>query len=308
MDSLLTHKKSSPGLAFYGLSVDNLTLFGFLFIPLALIIVFFVHPLLAIFFYSINDMRSLTDPTGSYGLANFEWVLNNKFFQLATRNTVIFVVASLLGQTVIGIFSALILNKDNLPGRTFFRAVLLFAWIMPELIVASIFLMIFGNNISIVNHWLELLGLPRVGWLNDPNIALFTLILVNIWKGIPLNIIIYLTALQGVNTEYYEAATLDGASAWQQFWALTFPFLLPTIVTTLILGTIWTANVFFLPFIMTGGGPLDSTLLWSLAIYRTIFQNLQLSRGAAMSVVVYLVLLVIGLVYYRLLNKTTTDA
>ena len=199
----------------------------------------------------------------------------------------------------------------NLTGRAvegISRAVLLFAWIMPELIVASIFLMIFGNNISIVNHWLELLGLPRVGWLNDPNIALFTLILVNIWKGIPLNIIIYLTALQGVNTEYYEAATLDGASAWQQFWALTFPFLLPTIVTTLILGTIWTANVFFLPFIMTGGGPLDSTLMWSLAIYRTIFQNLQLSRGAAMSVVVYLVLLVIGLAYYRLLNKTTTDA
>jgi multiple sugar transport system permease protein len=229
-------------------------------------------------------------------------VSSNPFFELAVRNTVIFTGLSLFGQTAFGILSAVVLNQEHLPARSFFRGVCLFSWIIPELIVAATFLMIFGNNVSVVNHWLEQLGLVRIGWLNDPQIALYTLVLVNTWKGLPYNIIVYLTALQGINQEYYEAARLDGANAWQQFWALTFPFLMPTILSTLILGTIWTSNVFFLPLLMTNGGPLNSTMIWSLAIFRTIFENLQLSRGSAMSVIVYLILLSIGFVYYRFLR------
>lgn len=286
---------------------DNLALYGFLFVPVALIFVFFLYPLVTIFIYSFNDMNSLVDPFKFFGWENFRWAFSNPYFGLAIRNTIVFTMLSIAGQTTLGILSAIILNQGELPLRTFFRGVLLFAWVMPELLVATTFLMIFGNNISVVNYWLEQLGLDRIGWLNNPAIALNTLILVNIWKGLPYNIIVYLTALQGINQEYYEAAKLDGANAWEQFWALTFPFLLPTLLSTLILSTIWTSNVFFLPFVMTSGGPLNSTMLWSIAIYRTIFENLQLSRGAAMSVVVYLILLAIGIVYYRFLRQVQRD-
>lgn len=296
--SLIKHRFMQP---------DNLTLYAFLFLPLVLILVFFLYPLVAVFFYSFNDLNSLVDPFKFHGLENFRWALSNPYFGQAIRNTLLFTVLSLLGQTTLGILSALILNQDELPARTFFRGVLLFAWVMPELIVAAIFLMIFGNNISVVNYWLEQLGLSRVGWLNDPDIALYTLIIVNIWKGLPFNIIIYLTALQGISKDYYEAAKLDGANVWQQFQALTFPFLLPTILSTLILSTIWTSNVFFLPFVMTGGGPLNATMLWSLSIYNTIFKNLQLSRGAAMSVIVYLILLAIGIFYYIFLRRNQQE-
>ncbi len=289
------------------LQPDNLLLYGFLLLPVVLILIFFLYPLLAVFVYSFGDMNSLIDSFEFNGLENFHWAVSNPFFRLAVRNTVVFTALSLVGQTTLGVLSAVILNQDRLPGRTAFRSVLLFAWIMPELIVATIFLMIFGNNISVINYWFEQLGLARIGWLNNPDIALFTLALVNIWKGLPFNIIIYLTALQAINTEYYEAATLDGANAWQQFWALTYPFLLPTLLSTLILSTIWTSNVFFLPFVMTGGGPLGSTTLWSLAIYRTIFENMQLSRGSAMSVIVYLILLVVGMVYYRYLRRVQRE-
>lgn len=286
---------------------DNLFLYGFLLLPIALIFVFFLYPLITIFIYSFNDLNSLIDPYKFHGLKNFQWAFSNPYFGLAIRNTIIFTALSTVGQTVLGVLSALILNQGELPLRTFFRGVLLFAWVMPELLVATTFLMIFGNNISVVNYWFEQLGLERIGWLNEPSIALYTLILINIWKGLPYNIIVYLTALQGINQDYYEAAKLDGANAWQQFWALTYPFLLPTLLSTLILSTIWTSNVFFLPFVMTAGGPLNSTMLWSIAIYRTIFENLQLSRGAAMSVVVYLILLSVGIVYYRVLRQVQRD-
>ena len=141
------------------LQQNNLLLYGFLLLPVALILIFFLYPLLAIFVYSVGDMNSLVDSFEFKGLENFRWALSNPYFRQAVRNTVVFTALSLAGTTTLGVLSAVILNQEKLPGRTAFRSVLLFAWIIPELIVATIFLMIFGNNISVINYWFEQLGL-----------------------------------------------------------------------------------------------------------------------------------------------------
>lgn len=293
--SSVMEKMRSPG--------DRLVFLLFL-LPSALLIgTFTVFPILYVFFLSINDMRFVIDDPKFYGLENFRWLASNPFFAQTTLHTAIFTILSLAGQTTLGIFFAVMLNKEHLPGRELFRSIILFAWVIPEVVVAVIFSVIFGSNIGIINHILQSFGFPDVAWLNSPSISLYTLIIVNIWKGLPFNILVYLTAMQSVSKDWYEAAELDGANGWQKFMAITLPAIQPTLGTTLLLGTIWTSGVFFIPFIMTDGGPLNSTTLWSLAIYNTFYKNSQLSRAAAMSVFIYLVLFSLGWIYFKVLRR-----
>jgi len=308
--SIPSQKVEQGGAAHSNVQRRQDTIFYLLFLlPAAvLILIFTVYPLLAVFYFSVTSLRYVIDVPQWVGLDNFRWAFGNPLFWKTISNTALFTAASLAGQTILGLFFAVLLNQESLRGKGFYRGVLMFAWIMPELIVAAVMGVIFGSNVGIVNHWLVTAGLPAVPWLNDPTYALLTLVLINIWRGLPFNILIYLTALQSVSREWYEAAELDGASSLQAFRAITLPHLAPTIASVLILGTIWTSNVFFLPFVLTGGGPMNSTMLWSVAIYDTIFKNQQLARGAAMSVVVYLILLVASLFYYRLLRKVSREA
>lgn len=275
---------------------------------IVLVAIFTVYPIVTVFQMSFTDMRFATDAPNFNGLANYEWAFNNRFFMTSFNNTVTFTVYSLIGHTVMGLFFASLLNQPKLWGINIYRMVVLFTWILPEIVMAAVMAVIFGSNIGIVNHVFELIGIQRVAWLNDPRVALNTLILISLWRGFPFNTLMYLTALQGINNELYEAGDVDGANLWQKFWYITLPQMMPTIVSVLIIGTIGVANAFFTPFIITGGGPLNATQLWSLSIYDTVFQNQQLARGSAMSVIVFGALLSVSMIYYVILRRVSEKA
>lgn len=280
--------------------------YAFFLAPAILImLVFSVYPIISIFQISFTDMRFVVDEPNFVHFTNFEWALNNRLFIDSVENTVRFTVFSLVGHTIIGLFFAMLLNQPTLTGLSVYRTVVLFAWIMPELVMAAIMAVIFGSNVGVINHWLELLGLNRVAWLNDPAVALNTLIIISIWRGLPFNILMYLTALQVIDDELYEAGSVDGANVWQSFRHITLPMIMPTMISVLILGTINVANAFFTPFVVTGGGPLNATTLWSISIYDTVFENQRIARGAAMSVIVFGILFTVSMVYYFLLRRAT---
>lgn len=280
--------------------------YAFFLAPAILImLVLSVYPIISIFQISFTDMRFVVDEPNFVDFKNFEWALNNRLFIDSIENTVRFTIFSLLGHTIIGLFFAMLLNQATLTGLSVYRTVVLFAWIMPELVMAAIMAVIFGSNVGVINHWLELLGLNRVAWLNDPAVALNTLIIISIWRGLPFNILMYLTALQVIADELYEAGAVDGANVWQSFRHITLPMIMPTMISVLILGTINVANAFFLPFVVTGGGPLNATTLWSISIYDTVFENQRIARGAAMSVIVFAILFAVSMVYYFLLRRAT---
>jgi multiple sugar transport system permease protein len=287
---------------------DNLTYLFFLLPGALLVITFAIYPILMVFYLSVNNIDNAIDPPKWYGLQNFAWVIRNPYFIQSLGNTLIFTVLSVAGATIIGIFLATLLNQDRLRGRDFFRSIYLYAWLIPEVISAIVFRFIFASNYGLLNNILASIGLPQPAWLNDPHLALYTLVLVNVWRGIPFNILIYLTALQTVNKEWLESAELDGANSWQKFRYISLATLRPTLVTTSLLGIIWASNTFFLPFVMTDGGPLNSTRLWSLLIYQNFFNTpTHVSRASAISVFVYLILFVFGLVYFSLTRKINEE-
>jgi ABC-type sugar transport system permease subunit len=287
---------------------DNLTYLIFLLPGALLIITFAIYPILMVFFLSVNDIDNAIDPPKWYGLQNFIWAIKNPYFIQSLSSTLIFTVLSVSGSTGFGIFLAALLNQEKLRSRDFFRSIYLYAWLVPEVIAAVVFRFVFASNFGLLNNILASLGLPQPAWLNNPHLALFTLVMVNVWRGIPFNILVYLTALQTVNKEWLESAELDGANGWQKFRYISFATLRPTIVTTSLLGIIWASNTFFLPYVMTDGGPLNSTRLWSLLIYQNFFDfPTHISRASAISVFVYLILFVFGLVYFALTRKINEE-
>jgi multiple sugar transport system permease protein len=288
---------------------DRLTYTIMLIPAIILIFSFSVFPLINVFAIAFTNMKYAIDPPTWNGFNTFAWALRNPYFTDSFLRTLKFTGLSLLGSTSLGILLAVILNQDNIPGRDIFRTIVLYGWIIPEVITSIIFRFIFASNYGLINHLLDIFGLAQPAWLNDPVLTPYVLVLVNIWRATPFNILVYLTALQSVNKEWYEAAELDGANGWQKFRYISLAVLQPTMFVTILLGIIWTSNTFFLPFVMTQGGPLDSTTLWSILIYNTYFtQPQQIARAAAMSVFVFLLLAMIGAIYFIVLKRTNAQA
>ncbi len=287
---------------------DRLTFTLMLMPAVILILGFSIYPLLSVFAISFTNMKYAIDPPTWNGFNTLIWALNNPYFTDSFMRTLAFTGLSVLGSTILGIFLAVLLNQNNIPGKDIFRTIILYGWIIPEVITSIIFRFLFASNYGLINHLLSVLGLAQPAWLNDPILTPYVLILVSIWRNTPFNILVYLTALQSVNKQWYESAEIDGANGWQKFRYISLSVLKPTMFVTVLLGIIWTSNTFFLPFVMTQGGPLDSTMLWSLLIYNTYFTvPQQVSRAAAMSVFVFLLLAMIGAFYFFILKRTNTQ-
>jgi ABC-type sugar transport system permease subunit len=239
------------------------------------------------FFYAI--WLSFTDKTvGSVGqfvgLKNFRYILAWPQFSAALVNTFVFTVSALAIKLVVGMAVALVLNQQ-IRGRNFFRAFLLLPWVMPAFVVYLVWRWLYDPLSGLLNHALLDLGLVAspIAFLSDRSTAMASVIIAHSWRAFPFFAISFLAGMQTIAQELYDAAQVDGASRWQQFRHITLPGLYHIIGVVLLLSTIWTANAFEPVYLLTGGGPSDATMVYTMLVYVMGMVNLRLGEAAAVS-------------------------
>jgi multiple sugar transport system permease protein len=282
--------------------VRRLVPFGFLSPTIVLIVVLMVVPIVMVISYSFKDNVIVQDNSVFTGLANYATVLKDPDFLAAIRNTAVFISVSTGAHLVLGLAFAMMLNTQLLSGVTkaIFRIVYILPWLFTIAVIAVIWRLLLDPS-GVINYVLHALGLIQNGvdWLGDPGKALWVVTFVNIWSGYPFFMISLLAGLQGIAPDLYEAAAVDGANPVQRFLHVTLPQLRPVIISMAVLDLIWTSQQFALIWMMTGGGPLNSTEMLSTYTYKQAFSEYEFSTASAAAVIVLLLTMVLAFFYVR---------
>jgi multiple sugar transport system permease protein len=236
------------------------------------------------------------------GLDNFITVMSDPGFWGATRLTVIYSVVTVAGEFVLGLGIALMLNRTVKMKPVYF-ALLTIPMAMSPVSVALIWRMLLQPNMGIVNHVIESLGGAPVDWLGNVNLALWTMAGIDIWQQVSFVVLILAAGLASLPKDPYEAAEVDGASSWQQFWNITLPMLRPVAMITVVIQLINEFRTYDLPYVLTRGGPGTSTEVLSFFAYRRAFLGLSLNEGAAASFALLLIVLAMTVVFFALLER-----
>ncbi len=286
---------------------SQLAAWGFL-LPVAVYLaVFYAYPLYRNIDLSLRDytVRSFVQGGAPFmGLGNYAAVIRDPTFMPALLHTVLFTAASLVFQYTAGLALAVFFRQHFRLSVTL-RALFLVPWLLPLIVSASTWSWMFNSDSGIVNSVLHAVGLGTVNWLTSPHWSLISVIIANIWIGIPFNLVILYSGLQTIPADLYEVAALDGANGWQRFWRITFPLLRPVSAITLLLGLIYTLKVFDVIWIMTRGGPIDSSTTFATWSYKLGFGTLlpSFGPGAAVGNLLVVAALLFGLVYIRLQRR-----
>jgi multiple sugar transport system permease protein len=276
--------------------------------PVAIyLVMFYAYPLYRNLELSLRNYTLRSFITGSadfVGLENYRTVLSDPAFGTALWNTFVFTGVSLLFQYAIGLALAVFFFR-KFPLATTLRALFLVPWLLPLLVSASVWAWMLNSDSGVINWLLKSIGLAPVYWLTSPSWSLTAVLITNIWIGIPFNLVVLYSGLQAIPDELYEAAALDGASKWATFWRITFPLLRPVSAITLLLGLVYTLKVFDIIWVMTRGGPGNSSLTLAIWSYRLGFGggSPQLSPAAAVGNVLIVIAFIFGLLYIRAQRK-----
>ena len=275
---------------------------------LLLFLVFMAGPILVSFITSFTDLRvtDIRSPlnVNFVGLENYTDVLGDPTFRKAAVNTAIYVLVTVPVTVGLGLLIALGLNQGVLRLRKVFRVGFFIPYVTAIVAVAVVWRIILGTDVGLVNGLLDQVGIDGPGWLSDSRYALGSIILMTIWRGVGLQMIIFLAGLQAIPTEYYEAAAVDGAGRWQKFRHVTLPTLRPTLLFATVVATIGLMQVFDEAYVMTQGGPLDATTTVLLHAYREFgFGNY--GHTAAISYLLFLAIGILALVQFRWLRPNT---
>lgn len=267
-----------------------------MFLPAAVLIVtFLIIPIALTFILAFTNTRLISPEPGRFiGLENFTNLFSDDTFWASLRNTIVFTVVIVPVQSLIALAIAVLVNS-KVRGTTFFRTIYFLPVVTSIVVVSMLWLFMYQKD-GLINLLLARVGIQGPDWLADPHWALFAIIVMSIWQAMGFHMIIWLSGLQTIPAELYEAASLDGASPWQQFVNVTWPGLRATRVFILITITIAAFGLFSQVNIMTQGGPLDST---STLVYMTVragFQQQQTGYAAAISLVFFVLVLVVTLV------------
>jgi multiple sugar transport system permease protein len=232
------------------------------------------------------------------GLDNYRVIFHDPISRTAIVHTLEFTFGSLLGQFIIG-FALALLFTLRFPGRTIARSLIIVPWLLPLIVTGVIFKFLFQADGGAVNQLLMAVGLADrpIQWLNDPDLALWTILIANIWLGVPFFTLLLYSALQDVPVEVREAAVIDGAGAWQRLRLIIVPIILPVIEVTLLLGFVFTVKVFDLVIGLTVGGPANSSQLITTWSYNLSFQQFSFGEGAALNNVLLMLALICSPLY-----------
>ena len=260
-------------------------------------LVFVAGPMLASAALAFTDYNVITPPR-FVGLANFEKLTEDPRFYISLYNTAYYTFLGVPAQLAVAMVLALLLNS-RLRFTSFFRSAYYIPTITP--VIASIYLWVwmFNFDYGLINALLRMVGISPVNWLWDPSVAKITIIIFSLTR-VGAQMIIFLAALQGVPEELYESASIDGATAPQQFWSITLPMISPLLFLNLILGIISSFQVFTVAYIATKGGPVDSTLFYVLYLYHHGFQNFKMGFASSMAWILFAVIVIFTLVQFRI--------
>lgn len=271
---------------------------------LLLIVVFFFVPVLAAFFLSFTDfdIYALANPDHLrvVGLKNYQELLASEDFWKALGNTFYFVLVGGPLSVGISLGTALLLQSKVVRFKSFFRTIFFAPVVTTIVAVAVVWRYLYHTKYGFLNYILHFLGIDPVDWLGDPIWAMPAIILMAVWKGFGYNMVIFIAGLQNIPDELYESARIDGAGAWQQFWHVTLPMLAPTFLFVGLMTMIGYFQLFAEPYVMTLGGPLQSTVSIVYLMYEQGFKWWNLGYAAAVAFVLFIIMLVATLIQFRL--------
>ena len=258
---------------------------------------FVILPILYALFLAFHKVRVLGELSYRFiGVKSFIRMGSDERVWIALKNTAEYVAIVVPIQTILALILALILNS-KIKGKNSFRIIFFLPTVTSSAVLTLIFMWIYNSN-GLLNNFLALLNLPTYNWIGDPSVALKAIMLMNIWSTAPFFMVIYLAALQDIPVSLYEAATLDGASQWDQFVSITLPLLKPVTFFIVVMGVIGTFQLFDQSYIFSGGsgGPNNSTLTVVLLIYQYAFKNLDMGYAAALALMLAAVIMVATLI------------
>jgi ABC-type sugar transport system permease subunit len=287
------------GLLHYG---RRLRLIGFAFVlpTLLFFAVFKFGPMMWAVELSFTDFDMVSPPQW-VGLENYRKLADDPVFQASLLNTFVYIAGSTALIAVVGLALALAINT-GVPGARASMAVMFLTNLMPIIAVTLVWRFLL-HPFGLVNQLLAPFGFGRVDWLTNEDLAMPAIIAVTAWRFAPYFMVVYLAGLLAIPKDYYEAAEIDGAGALRGFLHITLPLLIPTIFFVVVVSALLSSRIFLMPYIMTGGGPGDATRVLSMLIYETGFSYMQMGRAAAISVVLFAIMLIFTVLQMRLFMR-----
>lgn len=282
----------------------NFTPYILIFPPLILMISIMVYPLGKIFYLSFQNYNPTKPYTNGFiGFENFIKIFTNKEFYTALEVSAKFVFSEVILQLIFGMIVALILNQ-KFKGRGFFRALTFVPWALSGVLTAVLWSIIYNQHFGVLNDMLMKIGIidEPIAWLANINTVLGSVIVAELWRGIPFFAISLLAAMQGLPQDVYEAAKVDGSNKIQTFVRITLPMLKNTIILTTLLRTIWEFNSVDLIYSLTGGGPIGKTTTLSMLIANQAIKTNNYGYGSALSVVSFVILAIVAVVYMKMVG------
>ncbi|MGH7324014.1 MAG: carbohydrate ABC transporter permease [Candidatus Rokuibacteriota bacterium] len=268
------------------------------------------YPFVMALYYSMSN--TVVGRGGSFvGLANFRALLADDTFRQTVRNSLLFTSSAVVAKTILGVALALILYRP-LRARRLIRGLVLLPFVFPTALSTLGWLWMFDSLYSVITWTLNAMLRPaglaplEVNWLGSPALAMAAVIVVNIWRGLPFFAVTVLAGLMAIPTEFYEAAEVDGAGRWSRFWHVTLPLLKPVLAVVVLFSTIFTFADFNIVYVLTRGGPQDSTHLFATLSHALAFESMQLGKGAAVSLFMFPVLVVVVALQFNFLHREET--
>ena len=289
----------------------NLVGYAFVLPAVIYMLVFIGYPIVYNWVISFQDATAFTlkDSGRAFiGFSNYKAIFSDPTFTHAIQHTFIYTIGCLVIQFTIGFLLAMFFAKKFTFAKPI-RGLVVISWMLPVTVTALVFKFMFSQDSGIINTLLMNLHIidEPIGWLLNGGTGMAVLIIANSWVGIPFNMLLLTTGLNNISTDVYEAASIDGATKRQQFFKITLPLLKPTIMSTLVLGFVLTFKVFDLVYVMTGGGPVDSTEVLSTYSYKLSFQQFQFGQGAAAACVLFVCLFIVALIYLKTISTSEVD-
>jgi raffinose/stachyose/melibiose transport system permease protein len=267
---------------------------------LVLYSLFMVLPGLMGFYLSFTDWNRYSSDIHFIGLRNFALIFSKQNYWYSITNTIIFTLVTIVLKTVVALLLALLLTKGLKRFFNFHRVIIYLPAIIPMIVVGIVFRSILHPTTGVLNEFLRAIGLDFLAqrWLTNTDIALYSVILVDTWKGVGFIMVILIAGLQVIPTEYYEAAQIDGASPWDEFWKITLPLLMPTLTVTTVLNLLYGLKVFDIVWVLTNGGPGYATE----TVYTMVFKEFSKGRYGVSTALSTLLFAIMSICGYWLIN------
>jgi multiple sugar transport system permease protein len=260
-----------------------------------------LYPVLYVFWMSLHHRLLIFDVSAFVGLENYRFLLKDQRFWNALSNTVYFTGVSVFLELLLGLGVAVLLDR-TFKAKGLMRSIVLIPWAIPTVVTAKMWEWMYNSDFGVFNY---VLG-ASINWLGSPFLALNAAVLMDVWKTTPFVSLLLLAGLQSIPRDLYQAARIDGASDWTIFRRISLPLLKPVLLVVIIFRTLDAFRVFDAIYVLTGGGPANTTETVSIYAYKVLFQTLQFGYGSSIAVAVFLCVGIITIAYVRLLQKEAT--